>query len=187
MTTAIWITLIVLSIFFVYVLTKDVLKHWKVLERISTVKTALIGFVVNFFDVLGIGAFAPQTALLKFTKQTEDRVLPGTLNVANTIPVLIQALIFIQIVEVEAVTLVSMLLSATAGAVLGVGVVSRLPTKQIRSKKRGSQRRFLSGKVHQGESSKDNRRAIRPAFLRQTRRSSAEGISGWHLLVQGGN
>ena len=109
----------------------DVIKHQKVLENVSVVKTALIGFVVNFFDVLGIGAFAPQTALLKFTKQTEDRVLPGTLNVSNTIPVLIQALIFIQIVEVEAITLISMLLSAAAGAILGAGIVAKLPVRKI--------------------------------------------------------
>jgi len=131
MTIAIWITLVILSIFFIYVLSKDVIKHRKVLENISVVKTALIGFIVNFFDVLGIGAFAPQTALLKFTKQTEDRILPGTLNVSNTIPVLIQALIFIQIVEVEPVTLISMLLSAAAGAILGAGIVAKLPVKKI--------------------------------------------------------
>ncbi len=131
MTIAIWITLIILSIFFIYVLSKDVIKHQKVLENVSVVKTALIGFIVNFFDVLGIGAFAPQTALLKFTKQTEDRVLPGTLNVSNTIPVLIQALIFIQIVEVESITLISMLLSAAAGAILGAGIVAKLPVRKI--------------------------------------------------------
>jgi len=131
MTIAIWITLIILSIFFIYFLSKDVIKHRKVLENVSVVKTALIGFVVNFFDVLGIGAFAPQTALLKFTKQTEDRILPGTLNVSNTIPVLIQALIFIQIVEVEPVTLISMLLSAAAGAILGAGIVAKLSVKKI--------------------------------------------------------
>jgi uncharacterized membrane protein YfcA len=131
MTIAIWIVLIILSIFFIYVLSKDVIKHRKVLENISVIKTALIGFIVNFFDVLGIGAFAPQTALLKFTKQTEDRILPGTLNVSNTIPVLIQALIFIQIVEVEPVTLISMLLSAAAGAILGAGIVAKLPVKKI--------------------------------------------------------
>ena len=131
MTIAIWIALIILSIFFIYVLSKDVIKHQKVLEDISVLKTALIGFVVNFFDVLGIGAFAPQTALLKFTKQTEDRILPGTLNVSNTIPVLIQALIFIQIVEVEPITLISMLLSAAAGAILGAGIVAKLPVRKI--------------------------------------------------------
>lgn len=131
MTIAIWITLVVLSIFFIYILSRDFFKHRKVLENVSAGKTAIIGFIVNFFDVLGIGAFAPQTALLKFTKQTEDRVLPGTLNVANTIPVLIQALIFIKIVEVEPITLLTMLLSAAAGAVLGAGIVSKLAVKKI--------------------------------------------------------
>ena len=131
MTIAIWIALIILSIFFIYVLSKDVIKHRKVLENVSVVKTALIGFVVNFFDVLGIGAFAPQTALLKFTKQTEDRILPGTLNVSNTIPVLIQALIFIQIIEVEPITLISMLLSAASGAILGAGIVAKLSVRKI--------------------------------------------------------
>lgn len=131
MIITIWVALIVLFVFFVYLLSKDFLKHQKVLEKVSVVKTAMIGFVVNFFDVLGIGAFAPQTALLKFTGQTEDRLLPGTLNVSNTIPVLIQALIFIQIVEVEPITLLTMLLSAAAGAILGAGIVAKLAVTKI--------------------------------------------------------
>ena len=131
MTLAIWITTIILALFFISVFARDILKHWNILESVSWVKTAIIGFVVNFFDVLGIGAFAPQTAALKFTKQTEDRVLPGTLNVANTVPVLIQAIIFIRIVEVEPITLLTMLLSAMAGAVLGAGIVAKLPVRKI--------------------------------------------------------
>lgn len=131
MVTAIWIALLVLAVYYIYTLTKDILQHRSVLESINVWKTAAIGFVVNFFDVLGIGAFAPQTALLKFTKQTEDRLLPGTLNVSNTVPVLIQALIFIQIVEVEPFTLLFMLLSAMAGAVLGAGIVAKLSVRKI--------------------------------------------------------
>ena len=131
MVLAIWIALIILAIFYAYVLLNDIAKHKSVLENISVVKTAIIGFVVNFFDTLGIGSFAPQTALLKFTKQTEDRLIPGTLNVSNTIPVLIQALIFIKIVEVEVITLITMLLSATAGAILGAGIVSKLSVRKI--------------------------------------------------------
>jgi uncharacterized membrane protein YfcA len=128
----IWISLVLLSIWFSVVLTRDFIKHQNNLENSSWVKAGIIGFVVNFFDVLGIGAFAPQTALLKFTKQTEDRVLPGTLNVANTIPVLLQAIIFITVIKVEPVTLLLMLLSASAGAIIGAGIVSKLPEKKIR-------------------------------------------------------
>jgi uncharacterized membrane protein YfcA len=128
----IWISLAILTIWYSVVFIKDFLKHRKNLEPVSWLKAGLIGFVVNFFDVLGIGAFAPQTALLKFTKQTEDRLLPGTLNVANTIPVLIQALIFITVIKVEPVTLILMLLSAAAGAILGAGFVSKLSERKIR-------------------------------------------------------
>lgn len=132
MITLIWIALAILTVVFSAVLITDVNKHKDQLEDSSWLKTGLIGFVVNFFDVLGIGAFAPQTALLKFTKQTEDRLLPGTMNVANTIPVLIQALIFITVIKVEPVTLVLMLASAAAGAIMGVGVVAKLPEKTLR-------------------------------------------------------
>ena len=128
----IWISLVLLTIWFSIVLTRDFIKHKNKLENISWVKAGSIGFVVNFFDVLGIGAFAPQTALLKFTKQTEDKVLPGTLNVANTIPVLLQAIIFITVVKVEPITLILMLLSATAGAIIGAGIVSKLSEQKIR-------------------------------------------------------
>lgn len=132
MINIIWISLVVLTIWFSIVLIRDFIKHKNNLEESSWLKTSLIGFVVNFFDVLGIGAFAPQTALLKFTKQTEDKLLPGTLNVANTLPVLIQALIFITVIEVEPLTLILMLLSAAGGAVLGAGMVAQFSEKNIR-------------------------------------------------------
>jgi uncharacterized membrane protein YfcA len=132
MITVTWIALIVLAIWFAVILIKDFIKHKNSLESSSWIKTSLIGFVVNFFDVLGIGAFAPQTALLKFTRQTEDRLIPGTMNVANTIPVLLQAIIFIQVIKVDPFTLICMFLSATAGAVIGAGIVAKMPEKKIR-------------------------------------------------------
>ena len=132
MVKIIWFALILLAVWFIAILTRDYLKHRNSLEDVSWIKTSLIGFVVNFFDVLGIGAFAPQTALLKFTKQTSDRLLPGTLNVANTVPVLLQAIIFITIIEVDALTLVLMLIAAAAGAIFGAGIVSKMSEKVIR-------------------------------------------------------
>jgi len=132
MITIIWVALAGLALWFAVVLTRDFLAHRDTLEDSSWLKTSVIGFVVNFFDVLGIGAFAPQTALLKFTKQTKDRHIPGTMNVANTLPVLLQALIFITIIEVEPITLVAMFLSAALGAVLGAGVVAKMSENKIR-------------------------------------------------------
>jgi uncharacterized membrane protein YfcA len=90
-----------------------------------------IGAVTNFFDALGIGSFAPTTALLRGFKQIDDRVLPGTLNVSCTIPVVLEAFIFITVIEVEIVTLVSMLAAATIGAYLGAGVVAKMDERKI--------------------------------------------------------
>lgn len=93
--------------------------------------TAGIGFVTNFFDTLGIGSFAPTTALLRAFKQIQDRVLPGTLNVSCTIPVIIEAFIFISVIEVEMITLISLLVAAIVGAVLGAGIVAKWDEKKV--------------------------------------------------------
>jgi uncharacterized membrane protein YfcA len=132
MITLIWTALVILCLWFIYFFARDIWKHKNDLGSASWVTTGIIGFVVNFFDVLGIGAFAPQTALLKFTRQTPDRLIPGTMNIANTIPVLIQALIFIRIIEVDSFTLVCMITTATLGAVIGARIVSALSEQRIR-------------------------------------------------------
>lgn len=132
MVNVIWIILVLLSIWFIYVFGKDIIENKNNLEKVSWIKTGFIGFIVNFFDVLGIGAFAPQTALLKFTKQTSDKLIPGTMNVANTLPVLIQAIIFIKVVQVETTTLMVMFLTAMGGAILGADIMGKLSERNIR-------------------------------------------------------
>jgi uncharacterized membrane protein YfcA len=89
------------------------------------------GFVTNMFDALGVGSFAQQTAIFKFLRLVDDRVIPGTMNVGNTIPTVTQALIFMSVVDVSPVTLASMSAAAPAGAVLGAGVVSRMSRRRI--------------------------------------------------------
>jgi uncharacterized membrane protein YfcA len=89
------------------------------------------GFITNMLDTLGIGSFAQQTALFKFFRMVDDRIIPGTMNVGNTIPTVVQAFIFMTIVDVKPLTLVSMSIAAPAGAVLGAGIVARMPRRQI--------------------------------------------------------
>jgi len=132
MITIIWIVFVILAVLIGIVLVRDFLKHRGNLEPNSWAKTGFIGFVANFFDTLGIGSFSIETALFKFMKQSEDRLIPGTLNVANAIPTVAQAIIFIQIVEVEPLTLVLMLAASGVGAVLGAGVVSKFSEKKVR-------------------------------------------------------
>ncbi len=89
------------------------------------------GFVTNFLDTLGIGSFAQQTAVFKFFRLVDDRIIPGTMNVGNTFPTVAEALIFMSAVPVEPLTLVSMALAAPAGSVLGAGVVARMSRRRI--------------------------------------------------------
>ncbi len=101
-------------------------------ERITPTPTGIaIGFVTDFWDTLGIGSFAPTTALFRFFKTVPDERIPGTLNVGHTIATLIQAYIFIQAVEVDPKTLISMIAASTVGAWLGAGVVSGWPRQRI--------------------------------------------------------
>ncbi|MDO8680538.1 MAG: TSUP family transporter [Acidobacteriota bacterium] len=90
-----------------------------------------IGFVTNFFDTLGIGSYATTTAMYRAWNVVRDEKIPGTLNVGHTLPTIIQAIIFITIVEVEFVTLISIIGAAVVGAWLGAGVVSGLPRRKI--------------------------------------------------------
>lgn len=132
-TNIIMILLVIMLVGYVSYFAYDCIKHKDDFDKdTSFVKTGIIGFIVNFFDPLGIGAFAPQTALLKFTKQTRDRDIPGSMNVSNTVPVLCQALIFTKAIEVEPLTLVVMLLASMIGAILGAGLISRMSEQKIR-------------------------------------------------------
>jgi uncharacterized membrane protein YfcA len=90
-----------------------------------------IGFATNFFDTLGIGSFAPTTALFRFQGRIRDEDIPGTLNVGHALPTVAEALIFIALVSVDWLTLVGMIAAAVLGAWLGVGVVARLPRRAI--------------------------------------------------------
>ncbi|GCF94989.1 UPF0721 transmembrane protein [Enterococcus florum] len=111
---------------------RDLFKHRKNLGKESMPVSIGIGFITDFFDTLGIGAFAPTTLLVKVTKQLDDdRKLPGTLNVSHAMSCLLEALIFITVVNVEPLTLFLLVASATAGSWLGSKFVTGLPEKKV--------------------------------------------------------
>ncbi len=90
-----------------------------------------VGFVTNFFDTLGIGSFAPTTTIFKLRNVVPDEHIPGTMHVGHTPPVIIQAFIFIAIVQVDMITLASLIGASVIGAWLGAGVVARWPRRNI--------------------------------------------------------
>jgi uncharacterized membrane protein YfcA len=90
-----------------------------------------VGAVTNFFDTLGIGSFAPTTAIFKFAKIVPDRLIPGTLNVGHTLPTITQAFIYTAAIEVDPKTLILMIAAAVLGAWLGAGIVASWPKRNI--------------------------------------------------------
>ena len=102
------------------------------LDNVSVPKAGFIGFITNFFDTLGIGSFAPTVALNKFMKMgVKDRELPGLLNVADTLPVMVEAAIFTTVIKVEPLTLISMLAAAALGSYLGAGIISKMDEVKV--------------------------------------------------------
>ncbi len=98
---------------------------------VPTIFEFLLGCVTNFFDTLGIGSFAPTTAIFKFRHMVPDEKIPGTLNVGHTLPTLLEAFLFILIVEVDMLTLVALIGAAVLGAWFGAGIVARWPRRNV--------------------------------------------------------
>ena len=124
----------ILMIFYYYTFIKDY-KQVKVsgqLDEVSVTKVGIVGFVTNFFDTLGIGSFAPTVACNKFLKiGVRDKELPGLLNVGDTLPVMFEAIIFTTVIDVEPITLVTMLAASAIGSWLGAGIISKLDEIKI--------------------------------------------------------
>jgi len=90
-----------------------------------------IGCLTTFLDTLGIGSFAPTTALFKFRGKPPDELIPGTLNIGLNAAGFLETVLFVTAVTVQPALLVCMVATATAGAWLGAGVVSRMPRRSI--------------------------------------------------------
>ncbi len=112
-------------------------RWWRSIDRTAgeplrpTLLQVAIGFVVNFFDTLGIGSLATTTAVFKALRMVPDERLPGTMIVGLTLSVATQALIFISKIEIDITLLVLMVATALVGGWLGAGIVSRLPRRPI--------------------------------------------------------
>ena len=83
-----------------------------------------IGFLTDFLDTLGIGSFATTTTLFRLKKLVAVENIPGTLNVGHALPTVVQALIYITIVEVDFTTLALLILAAICGSWIGAEIVA---------------------------------------------------------------
>ena len=108
--------------------------YWEAKNKpalLMTIQGLIIGATM-FFDTLGIGGNAPQTSLFKLTKTVKDNLIPGTLNTCTLVGSATETMLFVSMVEVDPLTLVSLIASVTIGTKLGAKYVSKMPMKPIR-------------------------------------------------------
>jgi len=142
---AVLILRIILIVQFIWILVYtayDILKTKKHLMagKDRYMKNAVIGLITDFFDTLGVGCFAPTMFAFKITGsmpkdekgRDRDDLVPGTLNVGHSLPVITEALLFLDFVAVEPLTLVGLLAAACLGGWLGAGWVSGWKVNTVR-------------------------------------------------------
>lgn len=128
------VVLALLAVWFAYIFGRDYVKAYKegrVEKEGNPVVYAIMGTVINFFDALGIGSFAVSTASFKLGKMLDDKLIPGTLNVATTTSLIAEAFIYMTIVEIDSLTVLLTIICAMLGAYVGASIVSKLPRKKI--------------------------------------------------------
>ena len=131
MVTTILCLLIALAAVFVTVLAQRI--RASATRVVPHVEAAIVGgAIINFFDTLGIGSFAPTTAYFKFRRLVPDRLIPPTLIAASALPSIAEALIFVRIIKVEPTLLVICIAAAVLGSWIGSTFALGLPAKPIR-------------------------------------------------------
>ena len=123
MLIALLVPIILTTLVFTVVLMRAAIaaRAWPSLETLG------LGAVVNFFDTLGIGSFAPTTAWLKFRKLVPDRFIPPTILVGLTMGAVVESIIFLFRlgVKVDPVLLAGCIIACTTGGLIGAPLVHR--------------------------------------------------------------
>lgn len=125
--------ILILSLFcvvlMVYRLRQQLPVHLSTSDYCKLIGSGIVAFVA---DTVGVGSFAVNVALAKLLGTFRDDELPAVNNGAQVIPGTIESLFFMQLVDVDLTTLISLVLGTCLGGLIGGAVVSRLSKQAIR-------------------------------------------------------
>lgn len=96
------------------------------------VKLAISGIIAFIADTVGVGSFAVNVAMAKLLGTFSDDELPAMNNGAQVIPGTIESLFFMQLVDVDLTTLLTLIGGTCLGGLLGGFVVSHLSKQAVR-------------------------------------------------------
>lgn len=126
------LALVAVGIAFVTFLVRAAIKADQLRLRLEPL---LVSPVINFFDTLGIGSFAPTMAWMRFRRLVPDHRIPMTMLTGYTPSTFVQSLILLILlgVGVDPVLLIGSVVAISIGAVVGVplAVGSSVRTVQL--------------------------------------------------------
>lgn len=119
--------------FFFYML-KDCFAHKEDLKESKKFSFVYVitGFYTCVLDTLGIGNMATSMATFRLTKSVKDEHLSATGNTAFTVSTIVAFFIFLNIIEVDAITMLSMIASAVVGSLVGASIVTKWSVEFVR-------------------------------------------------------
>jgi uncharacterized membrane protein YfcA len=95
-------------------------------------KLTLSGIIAFIADTIGVGSFAVNIALAKLMGTFRDDEMPAVNNGAQVIPGTIESLFFMQLINVDMTTLLTLVAGTCVGGLLGGFVMSRLSKQAVR-------------------------------------------------------
>ena len=102
------------------------------LALVDYVKLISSGIVAFIADTIGVGSFAVNIAMAKLLNTFHDDELPAMNNGAQVIPGTIESIFFMQFIDVDLTTLITLVAGTCLGGLLGGSVVSHLRPQAIR-------------------------------------------------------
>lgn len=112
-----------------YKLTKQPPVRLSILDYIKLTVSGVIAFIA---DTLGVGSFAVNVTLAKILGTFPDDELPAVNNGAQVIPGTIESLFFMQLIDVDLTTLVTLVMGTCLGGLVGGAIVTHLSKQAIR-------------------------------------------------------
>lgn len=102
------------------------------LSKLDYFKLSFSGVMAFIADTIGVGSFAVNIALAKLFNTFSDEELPPMVNGAQIIPGVLESLFFMQIIDVDKLTLVTLVIGTCIGGLLGGNIVCKLSKQSIR-------------------------------------------------------
>lgn len=102
------------------------------ITRLGHVHLMISGVTAFFMDTIGVGSFACNIALANYFKTFKDEELPGMLNGAQVLPGAIEALFFLGVIQVDLITLITLIAATCLGGVIGASIISKLNAQALR-------------------------------------------------------